>query len=422
MGTDTAEAALPNREAAVMNPFDTRHPPAGSEDRQPDYDLMNALSIYAWLERPLPTLKRLLGDVVTQASRVFIVGATGIGKTLFVHGVAGAFADGKNFLHWKCDGPASVLIVDGEMSERMTKKRAQLLNKRYPNIPPTKLMIYSMQLAQEFARRFPQLGQPSPLNTAEGQDWLLNFIALVKPDVVILDNVMSLLAGVMKEEEPWVLTVPLVLGISALGIAQIWLDHTGWNTDRQYGGSVKAWLFDAVGVLLRPPAAAIGERETVFDISFDPPGGKARNRDPDNWHDFAPHRIRLTAEGWQSEPLDPAAQNGVAQDPRFGKLGPEIRQMFSSIENLLAAGSGEMVTPEPGMQRVNAITRRTLRASNIRLGWHREGDIAQLSTSEGQVESDPTLTQRGMDYEHKALTRLKDKGLIGFTRERVWLL
>jgi hypothetical protein len=87
--------------------------------------------------------------------------------------------------------------------------------------------------------------QPAPLNTDAGRDWLLRMIDLVQPNVVILDNVMSLISGVMKEEETWQQTLPLVLGITALGKAQIWLDHIGWNSDRQYGTSTKGWFFDA---------------------------------------------------------------------------------------------------------------------------------------------------------------------------------
>ena len=281
-------------------------PPNGKHhDAGPDGELIAALAVQAWCELSLPPMRRLLGDVVTEAARVFLVGATGIGKTLFAYAIAAALAAGRQFLHWSCDGPSRVLIIDGEMSARMIKKRAQLILQHQADVPPGNLLIYSLQRADEFAARFPQLGKPAPLNTDKGREWLLRMIELVQPDVVILDNVMSLIAGVMKEEEPWQQTLPLVLGITALGKAQIWLDHTGHNSDRQYGTSTKGWFFDAIGVMLRPPEdVPVGERESCFDLSFDPPTGKARNRDPDRWNDFAPHRIRLTEDGWSSEPIE----------------------------------------------------------------------------------------------------------------------
>jgi hypothetical protein len=316
-----------------------REPP---NEAAPDADLLAALAVQAWCDLPLPPLRRLLGDVVTEAARVFLVGATGIGKTLFAY----AIAAGQRFLHWSCDGPVRVLVIDGEMSPRMIKKRAQLILQHQAHVPPGNLLIYSLQRADEFARRFPQLGQPAPLNRDEGRDWLLRMIALVQPDVVILDNVMSLIAGVMKEEEPWQQTLPLVLGITALGKAQIWLDHTGWNSDRQYGTSTKGWFFDAIGVLLRPPEdEKAAERETCFDLSFEAPSGKARNRDPDRWTDFAPHRIRLTDSGWSYELIE---RDNRGKGKGKGKVEPAVLLFHDALMDALAISStkpGETTMP-----------------------------------------------------------------------------
>ena len=93
-------------------------------------------------------------------------------------------------------------------------------------MPPGNLLIYSLQRADEFAARFPQLGKPS-LNTDEGREWLLRMIALVQPDLGDLRQRHVADRRRVKEEEPWQQTLPLVLGITALGKAQIWLDHTG---------------------------------------------------------------------------------------------------------------------------------------------------------------------------------------------------
>jgi hypothetical protein len=342
--------------------------PLSGEQRQngpdldaPDADLLAALAVQAWCELSLPPLRRLLGDVVTEASRVFLVGATGIGKTLFAYAIAAALAAGKPFLHWSCDGPVRVLVIDGEMSARMIKKRAQLILRHQAHVPPGNLLIYSLQRADEFATRFPQLGQPAPLNTDAGRDWLLRMITLVQPDVVVLDNVMSLIAGVMKEEEPWQQTLPLVLGITALGKAQIWLDHTGWNSDRQYGTSTKGWFFDAIGVLLRPPEdATAGERESCFDLSFDPPSGKARNRDPDRWTDFAPHRIRLNDDnGWSSEPIERQAR-GRARGSGSGNVQPGVRLFHDALMDALAVAS-----TSPGETTMNAWEGECLRRDLI---------------------------------------------------------
>jgi hypothetical protein len=46
-------------------------------------DLRALLSVDAWAARDLPKPERLLGDLITRTSRTFIVGRTGLGKTMF---------------------------------------------------------------------------------------------------------------------------------------------------------------------------------------------------------------------------------------------------------------------------------------------------------------------------------------------------
>ena len=60
---------------------------------------------------------------------------------------------------------------------------------------------------------------------------------------------MSLAPGNQKDEEVWAGCIPLVEYLSRYGIAQIWADHTGHNTTRQYGSSTKSWRFDALAML-----------------------------------------------------------------------------------------------------------------------------------------------------------------------------
>jgi RecA-family ATPase len=73
------------------------------------------LSIETWAERELSPRDRLLGDLVTTTSRVFLVGRTGLGKTLLALALACGMASGDGFLHWRSSRAARVLIIDGEM-------------------------------------------------------------------------------------------------------------------------------------------------------------------------------------------------------------------------------------------------------------------------------------------------------------------
>jgi hypothetical protein len=101
--------------------------------------------------------------------------------------------------------------------------------------------------------------------------------------------------------------MPLVLALTARRIGQVWCDHTGHDQTRQYGSSRKAWPFDIVAMILPVTDAAPGE--LALSLSFDPPGGKARRRTPDNWREYAPRIIRLREDRWTSDTVD--SDNGT---------------------------------------------------------------------------------------------------------------
>ena len=68
--------------------------------RGPLPGLSDFLSVYAWAERDVPEPDRLLGELVTTTTRVFLVGRTGLGKTLLAVAMACGMAVGTGFLHW----------------------------------------------------------------------------------------------------------------------------------------------------------------------------------------------------------------------------------------------------------------------------------------------------------------------------------
>jgi hypothetical protein len=306
------------------------------------------------------------------------------------------------------------LFIDGEMPLRLLRKRMELLADQLQLQELPNLHYVSWQEASLLTKPKPKAAKDdettdpewAPLNMPEGQAFIRELCDKIKPDVVIFDNVQCLLAGDMREETPWNETQPLVLELTRRGVAQIWADHTGHDQTRQYGSSRKQWAFDTVMMVNR---AELGDADLALAVNFE---AKARNRSPENRHEYDPCIARLQGNAWTSEKTDQRGR--TEREARFGKLGPDAKELFCIIKNLLAAGRGEQVSL-PDMAPVQAVGRKALRAACIDAGWF----------SEGELESKPassTLTQRGYDREDKALKALKNKGLIGRERHWVWLL
>jgi hypothetical protein len=268
--------------------------------------LRDYLSIQAWSEKEIAEPERLLGDLVTRTSRAFLVGSTGIGKTMFGLALACGMATGAGFLHWRSARPARVLYIDGEMPAELIKARCidAIRRLKRPN-PPGNLCIFARDLEDEVAASYSTVGRAAPLNTPQGHEFVMALVeAIGGVDAVIFDNVMSLLAGDQREEVPWSDTIPLVERLTKARIGQVWLDHTGHKSTQQYGSSTKQWRFDSVAIMEAVTAGDRSQQELAFTLSFDAPAGKARRRTPANWQDFATCTVRLAEDAWTSEFAD----------------------------------------------------------------------------------------------------------------------
>jgi hypothetical protein len=234
------------------------------------------------------------------------------------------------------------------------------------------------------------LGEWAPLNTEAGQQFVLHLCDRLKPDVVVFDNLQALVTGDLREELPWNQTWPLVLTLTSRNIAQLWLDHTGHEGKAQYGSSKKAWGFDAVAIMSPLPREELTPGELAFTVSFDPPG-KARNRTPENWQQFAPQTIRLRDNRWTS---DPAARTMFT----VKKLSPVAEQWRRALLDALA------ISTTPG---------RTTRTA-----WYAEAVRAGLADPI-EPQDDSRDKDRKRAAFRKNLTLLKAAGLIGVDGETV---
>jgi hypothetical protein len=291
--------------------------------------LAEQLSAGRWLVREVPSVEKLLGDLITAGTRCFIIGRTGLGKTLFGLAMAMGMAFGTGFLHWRSSRPVRVLYLDGEMPIDLLVERARDEARRTGRTDLLdNLMLFSAEDAEAIAEQYPMLGMLEPLNTEAGLEFIKRLCAALKPDVIIFDNVQALLVGSQKEEETWTATLPLVQWLSKQRIAQVWIDHTGHNTDRQYGSNVKQWRFDVAAQMADATDDVPREpHDTVFVLSFP----KARRRKPSNWEEFTPHIIRLREDQWSSEPVE---KREAGHGP--GNVPPSRRVFYDAL--VVAAG------------------------------------------------------------------------------------
>src|SRR6187399_3271942 len=105
-------------------------PPPGNGAAQTS--IVDALSLDSWLNRHLPPRVRLLGDVITNNSRVRLVGTTGIGKTLLAHAIAGAVAAGADFCHWQCEQAVHRHLAVDDQHPCGLQSRLRLMQQHQP--------------------------------------------------------------------------------------------------------------------------------------------------------------------------------------------------------------------------------------------------------------------------------------------------
>jgi AAA domain-containing protein len=239
------------------------------------------LLLSSWMKREIKPRDYVLGSVLCTTSRWLIFGETGVGKTLLGLEIAGAVAAGAALLNWEGSGkPKRVMYIDGELPEETFKERLTLIADRYG--AEIELYAYNRDSLKD--------GDLPPLNTQEGEKWLWREIDIVKPEAIVFDSIMCLLAGSMSEEESWEPIKTTIRKITGRRIAQIWMHHTGHDNSKGFGTKTREWEMDTVVSLTKAD-----EDGTVLAMEFK----KARLRRPETRGQFEARQITRGPNGWE---------------------------------------------------------------------------------------------------------------------------
>jgi hypothetical protein len=333
-----------------------------------------ALSVEEWLSRELPEPIFCLGSWLTTTTRALLYAPTGIGKSMLALAMAFAISGGNSLLHWPGRRQMRVLYIDGEMAQRLLKRRIAEEAKR-SNSKPADLFVLNTGDIEDFR----------PLDDARGRLAIDNEIARIGgADLVIFDNIMALLGGDMRDEESWRKTLHWQKSLTRRHIGQLWIHHTGHDESKGYGTKPREWQMDTVIAL-----ESVERLET--DVSFQLTFKKARERTPDTRTDFVDVRVALVNNRWVFETVTEASSR------RPSPLGA---QFLKALTNVIASDE--------------VVVYRGERAARLD-AWRRECVTLGLIDTEARAHSARTLLGK-----HRR--ELVQCNLIACHEDLTWLL
>jgi hypothetical protein len=140
-------------------------------------------------------------------------------------------------------------------------------------------------------------------------------------DIIVFDNLMSLLVGELREPASWQNVLKLVAELSRRNIGQVWINHTGHDTGRSYGDKTRDWRMTATVHLTKV------ERPDT-DVSFELKFGKKRECTPLNRADFQTVKVALVNDTWVCS----AAVTNQAP-PRAGTVEAKCLDLLHEVLN-----------------------------------------------------------------------------------------
>ncbi len=216
----------------------------------------------------IPPKTPLLGGWLHRQSKAFVVGGPKTGKSFFTLEIARAVATGRGFLHWRGSGkPANVLYIDGEMGLLDLKRRRSFMADRSPDF------------GNLFIASFDRFTMP-PIETEEGQAWVLSASDEVDAHMVVFDNWTTLTRVSLSDDDAVKSVIPLINALLAKLRAVLCVLHTGHDKTRYAGSSALGGLTTGIVHMTRDETS---KPLTRGDIEFQ----LTREADPDD-DDYRP--------------------------------------------------------------------------------------------------------------------------------------
>lgn len=237
-----------------------------------------------WDARAIEPEDFLLGAPFSTTSRGMVSAETGKGKTMLCIGIAYAAHLGRPFLHWKAGRACRVLYIDGEMPRDLMQERVRLGAGWFGHGLPADGLFF---MSREDFEDMP------PIDGEEWRQWIDAYVDALRPDFIILDNLMSLTVGNLKETDSWRVVDPWIKSLTRRRIGVLMVHHLGHDKSKSYGDSTREWALDyaILGEAVEDPEASVS-----LKLEFK----KARRRRPESMPDFEPALVVLKDGVWSS--------------------------------------------------------------------------------------------------------------------------
>ena len=324
-GSEHVETSLEIDRKIAAGDFDGLHP-------------FRAVTVRELLDAALPEREVQLDPWLHKQALCMVFAPRGTGKTHFSLGVAYALWSGGQFLGWQAARPLRVLFIDGEMPATVLQERLRAImqaDSREGEIDADTFRIITPDLLD---------GAPPDLASPDDQARLQRLIDDFKPDIIIADNISTLVRSRRSENdaESWIPVQEWALRMRQQGRSVLFIHHAG-KGGAQRGTSKREDVLDVV-LALRRPGDYTPEQGARFEVHFE----KARHLHGDNAKPFeaslqtGPDGRQLWAlRSLEDSTLDRAvtlARDGLTQSDIAEELGVHKSNVSRALKKARQAG------------------------------------------------------------------------------------